>query len=84
MTKDVYTATINGASLKDREAYGCGSFCVTGPGQGLGYYSWAEYPNRNFHTLEQAESVAKMMNVAYQAGMKEKEREIKEVLGFIK
>lgn len=77
-----YSATTNGASPADRQLYGCGDWCVAGPGNGFGYYSWAHYPHRQFQTLEQAELVAKMCNDAYRAGVSAAQNEFRKALGL--
>lgn len=84
MVDKPYSTSTNGAFPMDRQLYGCGDFCVTGPGDGFGYYSWAHYPNRQFKTLEQAETAAEMCNSVYAAGMRAAQRDIQLALGLIK
>ena len=77
-----YSASSNGTTPTDRKFYECGTFCVSGPGNGFGYYSWASYPSRQFESFEQTEVVAKMRNDAFQAGKREIQREIQKTLGI--
>jgi hypothetical protein len=59
----------------DKPIYG-----VEGPGEGLGYYAWYGHPHNTFSCLTQADQTARMMNIAYNAGLKERSREIMELL----
>lgn len=62
---------------KDTEPFVYG---VKGPGQGLGYHAWLGYPQNTFSTFEEAEKVARMMNIAFGAGLAERSRQIRELL----
>ena len=81
MTKS-YSATANSADALDRELYGCGDYCVSGPGEGFGYYSWAHYPHRQFEDFKVAEIVAGMCESAYKAGFEAAQLEIRKALGL--
>ena len=81
ITNTPYVASTNGADEYAKEVYSCGDYCVSGPGDGLGYYSYAQYPNRHFETWAMAELVADMMNEAFKAGLREQQRRTKDVLG---
>lgn len=56
-------------------------FGVSGPGNGLGYYAWYGYPENTFPTYDEAEKAARMMNIAFNAGLVTRSRQIKELLG---
>lgn len=53
---------------------------VSGPGKGLGHHGWYLHPENTFQTKEEAEKVARLMNLAFEEGRKDKAREIREVL----
>lgn len=53
---------------------------IEGPGNGLGYHAWYGYPQNTFTNFEDAEKVARMMNLAYMEGMKARSRQIRELL----
>ena len=56
-------------------------FTIAGPGRGLGYYAWRSHPENTFKELEDAMKAARLMNLAYQEGKRERSREIKELIG---
>lgn len=53
---------------------------VDGPGRGLGYHAWLGYPQNTFPTFEEAEKVARMMNLAFRAGQAERSRQVRELI----
>ncbi|CAB4157901.1 hypothetical protein UFOVP681_53 [uncultured Caudovirales phage] len=53
---------------------------IDGPGQGLGYYAWLLFPGNTFATMEDAAKAARLMNLAFSEGQKERSRQIKELL----
>lgn len=55
---------------------------IEGPGDGLGYYAWQLYPENTFETWEDAERVARMMNLAFREGQRRQQRDTKAVLGI--
>lgn len=63
---------------KDDKPYRYG---VSGPGAGLGYHAWLGYPQNFFDTYEEAEKVARMMNIAFAEGQKKRSQQIKELIG---
>ena len=81
-TERHYTAGVNRADGFSRKHYGCGGYCVSGPGVGCGYHSWAGYPTRQLERLEQAEIVAKMLDEAFKAGVRHNQREVQKVIGL--
>lgn len=62
---------------KNTEPYVYG---IHGPGEGLGYYAWLLYPQNTFTTFEDAEKAARLMNLAYGQGKREKAKELRAVL----
>lgn len=62
---------------KDDEPYVYG---VSGPGEGLGYHAWYLYPENTFETQSEAAKVARLMNLAFREGQKNRSREIRELL----
>jgi hypothetical protein len=72
--KNLYSAC---HTSKDYEPYVYG---VSGPGPGLGYHAWLGYPQNTFSTLEEAEKVARLMNIAFAQGQAQRGREIKALL----
>lgn len=53
---------------------------VDGPGDGIGYHAWLGHPENTFTTREEAEKAARLMNIAFKAGMAERSRQFREVL----
>jgi hypothetical protein len=53
---------------------------IDGPGDGLGYYAWLGYPQNTFSSLEEAEKVARLMNLAFEQGKRARSAEIKGLL----
>lgn len=53
---------------------------VAGPGNGLGYHAWLGYPQNTFDSFEQAEKTARMMNIAFLEGKRERSRQIRELI----
>jgi hypothetical protein len=53
---------------------------IDGPGDGLGYYAWYLYPEHFFNSLEDAERVAALMNIAFECGKHARSAEIKGLL----
>lgn len=83
MTEQRYTAGSNSANQSQLEVYeNCGNWCVSGPGDGFGYYSWTQHPERQFHSLDQAEVVAKMLDEAFREGMRHQQKKMRGVLGL--
>jgi hypothetical protein len=72
--KGPYTAC---HTSKDTEPFVYG---IDGPGPGLGYHAWLGYPQNTFPTIEEADKVARMMNIAFNAGLAERSRQIRELL----
>jgi hypothetical protein len=64
---------------KDTEPYVYG---IAGPGSGLGYHAWLGYPQNTFPTYEEAEKTARMMNIAFLEGKRERSRQIRELLNL--
>ena len=62
---------------KDKAPYVYG---VDGPGNGLGYHAWLGYPQNTFATFEEAEKAARLMNMAFRAGLQERSRQIRELI----
>lgn len=58
---------------KDDKPYVYG---ISGPGNGLGFYAWLGYPQNTFATFEEAEKVARMMNLAFREGESARARAI--------
>jgi hypothetical protein len=54
---------------------------IDGPGDGLGYYAWYLYPEHFFSSLEDAERVAALMNLAFECGKRARSDEIKQLIG---
>jgi hypothetical protein len=53
---------------------------IEGPGVGLGYDAWYLFPENTFAVQEEAEKVARLMNLAYEEGQKAKAAEIRSAL----
>lgn len=53
---------------------------ISGPGDGLGYYAWHGYPQNTFETREEAEKVARLMNLAFSEGEKKRSKDLKDLL----
>lgn len=53
---------------------------VEGPGDGIGYYAWYLNPQNTFTNIEDAEKTARMMNLAFNAGLHERSRQFLELL----
>ena len=62
---------------KDDEPYLYG---IDGPGDGIGYRAWYLYPQNTFTSMEDAEKAARLMNMAFAAGLRERSRQIRELL----
>ncbi len=58
-----------------------GTFGVSGPGDGLGYYAGYGYPQNTFEKWEEAEKAARLMNLAFREGERRRATAIKELLG---
>lgn len=54
---------------------------ISGPGPGLGYHAWQGYPENTFPTREEAEKVARLMNIAFREGVRERSRQIRDLIG---
>lgn len=76
-----YTAGPNLADDYAAQSYCEGrGWCVSGPGDGLGPYGYAHVPAFQFATLEEAQTVARMMNIAFEKGIQEQKKRVREVL----
>ena len=53
---------------------------VSGPGNGLGYHAWLGYPQNTFQTFDEAEKAARLINLAFAEGQKNRGRAIKALL----
>jgi hypothetical protein len=53
---------------------------VQGPGDGLGYYAAYHAPENTFLSWEEAEKVARMMNIAFRCGQRDRSEAIKKLL----
>lgn len=56
-------------------------FGVSGPGEGLGYYAWYQYPSNTFTSYAAADQAARMMNMAFARGKRARSEEIRELIG---
>lgn len=54
---------------------------IDGTGTGLGYHAWYLFPENTFDSMEMATKVARMMNLAFIEGQRNRSRQIKELLG---
>ena len=55
-------------------------YSVSGPGEGIGFYAWYLHPENTFTTIEEAETVARLMNIAFAQGQAARASEIRELL----
>lgn len=55
---------------------------IDGPGNGIGYHAWFRNPENTFMSMNDAERVAKLMNMAYAQGILKNQKDVKEVLGI--
>lgn len=53
---------------------------VDGPGCGIGYHAWLGQPQNTFATMEEAEKVARLMNLAFMEGQRNRSHKIRELL----
>lgn len=53
---------------------------IDGPSDGIGYYAWYLHPENTFANMEDATKVARLMNIAYAAGLRDRSRQIRELL----
>lgn len=73
MSDGPYSACLT--SSNDKSIYG-----ISGPGYGLGYYAWLGYPQNTFPSFEDAEKTARLMNLAFKEGQRNRSRQIKDLL----
>ncbi len=74
MTEGPYSACNTSKDYEPR-VYG-----ISGPGNGLGYYAWLLFPENTFERHEDAEKVARMMNLAFAEGQRDRAKAIAELL----
>lgn len=55
---------------------------IDGPGNGIGYHAWFGNPENTFMSMNDAERVAKLMNMAYAQGILKNQKDVKGVLGI--
>lgn len=53
---------------------------IEGPGEGIGYHAWYLNPQNTFTDMEDAAKTARLMNLAYAAGLRDRSRQIRELL----
>jgi hypothetical protein len=76
-----YRPSSNGAD-EFNISQGVLGYCVTGPGEGLGYHSWYLNPSMQLPDYDTAERAAKIAQSAYDAGYKQAQRDIRKSLGL--
>lgn len=67
-----YEAILNDAGLP----------CVSGRGNGLGFYAHYLNPGLSFQDMENAERAAKIANIAYQSGYRQAQEDIRNAIGL--
>lgn len=53
---------------------------IEGPGDGIGCHAWYLNPQNTFTDMEDAAKAARLMNLAYAAGLRERSRQIRELI----
>lgn len=75
-----YEAGWNGSAGEQVDAGYCGGWTVEGPGDGIGYHAWYLNPQNTLASQEEAEKVARLMNLAFREGERKRARDIRGLL----
>lgn len=72
MSNKVYSATLNNEN----------KWCVTGPGNGLGYYAGTLHPELSCESEEEARRAALIADIAYEMGKQCAQFQMRQALGI--
>lgn len=73
MDKPLYKAITNSNDLH----------CISGPGNGFGYHAHTLNPDLTCNSLEEAERAAKVAFIAYRAGYRQAQKDMRKSMGLI-